>query len=205
MNIAVFGATGGTGRQIVEQALQQGHHVRALARDTARLPLSHPDLSVIEGNVLDPEAVGQTLAGADAVVISLGNTANNPDFVVSDGTAVILEAMKQEDVARVVVVTSMGTGDSIKQVSFLFRMLIQTVLRKTMDDKERQEKLVMASDRDWIIVRPGGLTDGPATGVYQSGLDPKITAGQVSRADVAAFVLQQLGDDTYLRQAPAIT
>jgi uncharacterized protein YbjT (DUF2867 family) len=84
-------------------------------------------------------------------------------------------------------------------------MLMRTVLRKAMEDKERQEALVKASGLDWIIVRPGGLTDGPATGHYQAGLDPKISAGQVSRADVAAFVLQQLTDDTYLRQAPAIT
>lgn len=205
MKIAVFGATGGTGREVVEQALNQGHHVTALVRDPSRLPISHPNLTVIQGNVLDAESVAGTLAGADVAVISLGNTANNPDYVVSQGTAVILDAMPAQDVPRVIVVTSLGVGDSLKQVPFAFRMLMQTVLKKSMEDKERQEKLVMASDRDWIIVRPGGLTDGPATGSYQAGLSPKISAGQVSRADVAAFVLQQLSDDTYLRQTPAIS
>jgi uncharacterized protein YbjT (DUF2867 family) len=83
--------------------------------------------------------------------------------------------------------------------------LMTTVLRKPMEDKERQEALVKASDLDWTIVRPGGLTDSPATGNYKSGLDPEIGAGQVSRADVAAFVLKQLTDLTYLHKAPAIS
>lgn len=205
MNISVFGATGGTGRQVVAQALDQGHHVTALVRDPARLPITHPNLTVVQGDVLDPAPVNATLEGADAAVISLGNTPNNPEYVVSQGTAVILDAMKTQAVPRVVVITSMGTGDSIKQVSLPFRMMIQTILKKAMEDKERQETLVMSSDREWIIVRPGGLTEGPATGAYRAGLDPSISAGQVSRADVAAFVLQQLDDDTYLRRTPAIS
>jgi putative NADH-flavin reductase len=206
MKIAVFGATGGTGRQVVQQALAAGHQVTALARDPSRLAGADPNLTVVAGSVLDEAAVQQTLAGADAAVMALGNTANNPEYVVSQGTQVILDAIGQLDgPRRMVVVSSIGVGDSKDQVPFAFKMLMRTVLRKAMEDKERQEALVKASGLDWIIVRPGGLTDGPATGHYQAGLDPKISAGQVSRADVAAFVLQQLTDDTYLRQAPAIT
>lgn len=206
MNIAVFGATGGTGRQVVEQALAAGHQVTALVRDPARLDIQSPHLSIVEGNVLDPAHVAATIEGADAVVVSLGNTANNPDYVVSQGTKVIVDAMQQAGTPRrIVVVSSLGVGDSIDQVPFAFKMLMKTVLKKAMDDKERQEALVQQSGLDWTIVRPGGLTDGPATGQAKAGLDAKITAGQVSRADVAAFVLQQLADDTYLHQAPAIS
>lgn len=206
MRIAVFGATGGTGRQVVQQALAAGHQVAALARDPSRIAGADPNLTVVAGSVLDAAAVQQTLAGADAAVVSLGNTANNPDYIVSQGTQAILDAIGQlGGPRRLVVVSSIGVGDSKDQVSFAFKMLMSTVLRKPMEDKERQEALVKASGLDWIIVRPGGLTDGPATGNYKSGLDPKISAGQVSRADVAAFALQQLTDDTYLRQAPAIT
>jgi len=206
MKIAVFGATGGTGREVVKQALAAGHQVTALARNPASLDGADPGLTVIAGNVLDIEAVQQVLAGADAAVVSLGNTANNPDSVVSQGTGVILDAIAmQGGPRRLVVVSSIGVGDSKDQVPFAFKMLMKTVLRKAMEDKERQEALVKASGLDWIIVRPGGLTDGPAIGKNKSGLDPRISAGQVARADVAAFVLQQLTDDTYLRQAPAIT
>lgn len=206
MRIAVFGATGGTGRQVVQQALAAGHQVAALARDPSRIAGADPNLTVAAGSVLDAAAVQQTLAGADAAVVSLGNTANNPDYVVSQGTQVILDAVGQlGGPRRLVVVSSIGVGDSKDQVSFAFKMLMSTVLRKPMEDKERQEALVKASGLDWIIVRPGGLTDGPATGQYRAGVDPTITAGQVARADVAAFVLQQVTDDTYLRQTPAIT
>jgi putative NADH-flavin reductase len=206
MRIAVFGATGGTGLQVVKQALEAGHQVTALVRDPARLDIAHASLAVVAGSVLDAAPVQQTLQGADAVVVSLGNTANNPEYIVSQGTQVILDAISAlGGPQRMVVVSSLGVGESKDQVPFAFKMLMKTALRKPMEDKERQEALVKASGLDWTIVRPGGLTNGPATGQYRSGLDPKISAGQVARADVAAFVLQQLTDDTYLRKAPAIT
>ncbi len=206
MKIAVFGATGGTGKQVVQQALAAGDQVAALLRDPAKLAIGNADLSLVTGNVLDAAKVEETLSGADAVVVSLGNTSDNPDFVVSQGTQVIVDAMKRlGQPRRIVVVSSMGVGESKDQVSFAFKMLMTTVLRKPMEDKERQEALVKASGLDWTIVRPGGLTDGPATGQYRAGVDSTISAGQVARADVAAFVLQQLTDDAYLRKAPAIT
>lgn len=206
MRIAVFGATGGTGRQVVQQAIAAGDQVVALVRDPAKLPIENANLSLVAGNVLDVAKVEETLQDVDAVVVSLGNTDNNPDYVVSQGTQVIVDAMTRlGQPKRIVVVSSLGVGDSKDQVSFAFKMLMKSVLRKPMEDKERQEALIKASALDWTIVRPGGLTDGPATGSYKSGLDPEIGAGQVSRADVAAFVLQQLTDSIYLHKTPAIS
>jgi len=206
MKIAVFGATGGTGKQVVQQALAAGDQVAALVRDPAKLAIGNANLNLVTGNVLDAAKVEETLAGVDAVVVSLGNTSDNPDFVVSQGTQVIVDAMKRlGQPRRIVIVSSLGVGESKDQVPFAFKMLMSTVLRKPMEDKERQEALVKASGLDWTIVRPGGLTDGPATGSYKSGLDPKIGAGQVSRADVAAFVLEQLTDSAYLFKSPAIS
>ncbi|MCA9989411.1 MAG: SDR family oxidoreductase [Ardenticatenaceae bacterium] len=205
MKIAIFGATGGTGREIVQQALAQGHELKALVRNPAGFTIAHPALTIVPGNVLEPAPVAETVSGSDAVIITLGNTANNPDYIVSEGTKQVLAAMEAQKVRRLIVITSIGVGESKDQVPLAFKMLMKSVLRKPMEDKERQEALVKASGLDWIIVRPGGLTDGPATGSYQSGLDPKLKAGQVSRADVAAFTLQQLTDDTYLHKAPAIS
>lgn len=206
MHVAVFGATGGTGQQVVRQALAAGHRVTALVRNPDKLEVKHENLAVVVGDVLDTAKVEETLANADAVVVSLGNTPNNPDYIVSKGTQVIVDAMQRLGrPKRIVVVSSLGVGESKDQVPLAFKMLMKTVLKKPMEDKERQEAIVKASGLDWTIVRPGGLTDGPATGKYRAGLDPKIVAGQVSRADVAAFVLQQLTDDTYLHKAPAIT
>lgn len=204
MKIALFGATGGTGRQIMTQATATGHELQVLVRDPARLPAG-AGITVIGGNVLDAAAVEETLRGTDAVIVSLGNTADNPDYIVSRGTAVIVEAMQRVGPRRIIAITSIGVGDSKDQVPFAFKLLMKSVLRKPMEDKERQEAAIKASELDWIIVRPGGLTDGPATGKYRAGLDSKLVAGQVSRADVAHFVLQQLTDDAYLHQTPAIT
>lgn len=204
LKIAVFGATGGTGKEIVSQALAAGHEVTVLVRDPARLSVKHDKLYLVIGDVLNPEKVEEALAGSEAVCCSLGNTPNNPDFVVSDGTHHIIEGMQKQGIRRLIVVSALGVGDSQDQVSRTFKMMMKTVLRKAYEDKERQEQLVRESNLDWVIVRPGGLTNGPATGEYQVGLDPSIGGGQVSRADVAAFVLQQLTDDTFLRQTPAI-
>ena len=205
MKLAVFGATGGTGKEIVKQALAAGDEVTVLVRDPGRLTIKHDKLYLVIGDVLNADKVEETVAGSDAVCCSLGNTPNNPDFVVSDGTGNIIDCMEKQGIKRLVVVSAMGVADSVEQVTLTFKMLMKTVLRKAYEDKERQEQLIRESNLDWIIVRPGGLTNGPATGEYQFGLDSAIGSGQVSRADVAAFVLQQLTDDTFLHQTPVIT
>ena len=205
MKLAVFGGSRGVGRQVIEQALAAGHEVQALLRNPDAFDLTHPQLTIVPGNVVEAADVAASIAGADAVVCSLGNTKNNPTNVVTVGTKQIIRAMQAADVRRLVVVTSIGVGDSADQVPLAFKMLMKTVLKGVMEDKEGQETAVKASDLDWIIIRPGGLTDGPRTGSYKAGLDKSIRAGQVSRADVAEFVLKQLTDDTFLRQTPAIS
>ena len=205
MHLAIFGATGGTGRAIVQQALEAGHSITALVRDPVRLASSDARLHLVQGNVLNPPDVARTVTGADAVIVTLGNTADNPEMVVSRGTEIILQAMQAQGIRRIIVVSSIGVGDSKDQVPFVFKLFMRTVLRKAMEDKEAQEALLRASDLEWTIVRPGGLTDGPATGNYHAGVDPAIKAGQVARADVAAFVLAQLDDRQYVRKAPSIT
>lgn len=205
MHIAVFGATGGTGREIVRQAIEAGHEITALVRDTGKIKHKDDRLYIVIGDVLDIKKVEETIAATDAVICTLGNTSNNPDDVVSQGTQNIVQAMQKQGLSRLVVVSSMGVGDSIEQVSLSFKMLTKTVLRKAIEDKERQEAIVEESNLDWVIVRPSGLSNGPQTSSYQAGADPTIEANQISRADVAEFVLQQLTDDTFLQQKPAIT
>jgi putative NADH-flavin reductase len=206
MKIAVFGATGGTGRQIVEQALAAGHHVTALVRDSAKLDIGHPNLTKVVGNVLEPTAVQETVMGSDAVAVSLGNSANNPDGIVTKGTKGIITAMQGMGIQRLVIVSSLGVGDSKEKVPFFFKMLMSTVLKKAMQDKESQEAAVRASGLAWVIVRPGGLTDGPITGKAQIATDNSLSVGQVSRADVAALVLDELtSPQAHIGSAVAIT
>ncbi len=205
MNITLFGATGGTGREITQQGLAQGHAITALVRDPARLGIEHPRLLVVPGNVLDRDAVAGAVAGGEAVIVSLGNTKNNPDDVVSQGTRHIVDAMQQHGVRRLIIVSSLGVGDSKNQVPLYFKLIAKTVLRKAMRDKEQQEEIVRHSGLDWTIVRPGGLRDGGPTGDYQIAVNGSLTAGMIQRGDVADFVLKQLQSDEYVGRAPAVT
>lgn len=205
MRIAVFGATGGTGLQIVQQALDKDYDVTALVRSLAKMRIDDAGLRIVTGDVLDPQKVQATIEGADAVICSLGTTANNPDDLLEPATRSIIAAMHEAGIRRLIVISSMGVGDSIEQVGFMFRTLMKTVMKDAIEQKERQETAVRESNLDWTIIRPGGLTDGPYTGQYAAGTDPKIKAGQVSRADVASFVLEQLESDDYLHKTPVIT
>lgn len=205
MKIAVFGATGGTGREIVAQALMAGHQVSLLVRDPARLSEKSQQANIIVGNVLDPQKVRETISGADAVAVSLGSRSDSPENTVSEGTNNIVRVMQELNVQRLVVVTSLGLGESKDQVPIAFKLVMKTVMRKIMADKERQEAVVRASGLDWVIVRPGELSNDPPTGKYKFGTDSSIMAGRISRADVAEFVLSNLSDDKFLHQAVAIS
>ena len=203
MTIALFGATGGTGSQVLEQALDGGYRIRALVRYLARLK-QRDGLTLIQGDVLDQPAVDRCVEGSGAVVCVLG-TRPGADPVEARGTERILAAMRKHGVRRLITVTSMGVGDSIDQVPGFFRVLMKLTLKRIMQAKEEQERLIMASDLDWTIVRPGGLTDGPRTRSYRSGLDKTIKATRVSRADVADFIVGELANGQYIGAAPAVS
>lgn len=162
-------------------------------------------VTAVEGNVLDPAAAAAAVAGADAVVCLLGRTSDNPEDVVSRGTANIIDAMHDHGVKRLVALTSMGLGSSRRQIPWYVRVANATVLHDLMADKARQEELVAGSGLDWTIVRPGGLTDGPHTGEYIHGLDVEVTAGPISRANVADFLLRVVETGAYVRAAPVVT
>ena len=202
--LAVFGGTRGVGAEAGRQALERGWRCRVLARSADVVP-DLPGAEITVGNVLDAEAVARALYGCDAALIALGQTRNNPPALCSEGTRVVLEGMEQQGVPRAVAISAMGVGDSYGQVSPLFRLLIRTFMRRLMADKERQEQLLRDSGREWVIVRPGRLTNATARGDYRAGTDQRTGAGSVSRADVAAFALDQAVSEQFLYQAPYIT
>jgi putative NADH-flavin reductase len=202
--IAVFGGSGKTGYEFVLKALDAGWKVKALARRPEMLA-PHHFLEVVPGDVLDGGKVMYTVSGADAVIVSLGNTKNNPDFLVSKGTELILKAMDKFSVSRILAVSSMGVGNSAEQVPWFFKVLSKTLIRKMMLDKEKQEKLLFNSDKDWTIIRPGGLTKEPEKGQYKVGTDTKYVSKVVSRRDVAAFMLKCLEEKLYIKETPYIS
>lgn len=211
MKLLVFGATGGTGRRIVEQALAQGHAVTALVRNPAKLDIQHANLAVAAGDVMDPASVERVMPGHDAVLSALGAPAARSGTIRSEGTRNIVAAMENCGVRRFVCQTSLGYGDSrqvLDRTPFSFKYIVVPLfLRKAFADHALQEEAIRQSGLEWIIVRPGNLTDGERTGVYRHGFSAsdRTVKVSVSRADVADFMLKQLSDDTYLRQTPGVS
>ena len=211
MKVIVFGATGGTGRQLVQQALEQGHEVTAFLRSPERLGLSHAKLRLVQGDVLDAAAVERVMSGHDAVLCALGAPALKTGVIRSAGTRNIVAAMETAGVRRLICQTSLGYGDSkavLKITPFVFRFIIAPILlREGFADHARQEEHIRASRLDWVIARPGNLTDGSRTGRYRHGFaaDDRTIKGEISRADVADFMLRQLTDDAYLSKTPGLS
>jgi uncharacterized protein YbjT (DUF2867 family) len=208
LRVLVIGATGGTGRQLVQQALAQGHQVTAFVRDPARFRIEHANLRIVKGDVLDYASLEPAMRGQSAVLCALGHKRFfYPNKIQSEGMRNILRAMKACDVPRLICETALGIGNSVGRLGLPHTFFIlPLILPFYMWDKLRQEELIVASDRDWVIVRPGVLTNGDALGTYRHG--PKVGSYlwpvKISRADVSDFMLKQLTDDAYVGAAPGL-
>ncbi len=208
MRILIVGATGATGQQIVKQGLAQGHEVTALVRNPDQFEMQHNSLQIMKGDVLDPASL-EAMQPQDAVISSLGSRkiSLEPVTLLSEGTKNLLRAMEHYSIKRLICITGLGAGDSKGHGGLLYdKLILPLILRRIYDDKDRQEAAIRQSNLDWTIVRPAVLTNDPAKGNYRVLTDlTGFTAGKISRADVAAFVLQQLTDDRYLHQTPLIS
>lgn len=206
MRVVVFGATGSVGRHVVEQGLARGHDVTAFVRDPAGLDLAHEGLTVFRGDVLDAASVERAVRGQGAVLCSIG--AGRKGRVRSEGTRNIVRAMEGVGVRRLVCQTTLGAGESSGNLNFFWKhFMFGLLLRDAFADHEQQEAHVRRSALDWTMVRPAAFTDGGRTGEYRHGF-PSSKKGlklKISRADVAEFMLDQLTDDTYLRQTPGLS
>lgn len=206
--LLIIGASGGTGRQLVVQALERGHVVTAFVREPSKLPIKHPKLTIIQGNVLDSTAVEAAVRGQDTVLSALGHKRYfYPNRILSEGTRNILQAMEVHRVPRLVCETSLGLGGSVGRLGLYFTIfVIPLILPFYFWDKTRQEQLITASNVEWVIVRPGVLTNGRKRNSYRHGLKVGsfVWTVRISRADVADFMLNQVADNTYLRTSPGV-
>lgn len=208
MQLVIFGATGTVGRQVVQQALEQGHTVTAFARNLTRLDIQHPQLRLAEGDVMDAAAVEHALQGQAAVVCVLGAGKKLKSTIRSAGTQQIIQAMEKVGPRRLICLSTLGAGESWSNLDFYWKyVMFGFFLRQVFADHERQEALVRHSNLEWTIVRPGALTDGPLTGHYRYSFPStdRDIALQISRADVADFILKQLSDQAALYQAPSLS
>jgi uncharacterized protein YbjT (DUF2867 family) len=206
MRIVVFGATGGTGRQLVAQGLAAGHQVTAFARHPDAIA-AHPALSVVTGSTRDPQAVERALAGCDAVLCALGGSPlRRRERVCATAMGHIAPAMARQGVRRVLAISTFGAGDSRPQVGWLARHLVfGLVLRSEVADKEAMEAQLSGSQLEWTVVRVGLLTDEPPRGRWRAADDGSIRGmGKIARADVAAFMLAQIRSHDWVRRRPVI-
>jgi len=208
MRLLIVGATGGTGRELVRQALERGHEVTALARRPERLAVRHERLTIRRGDVLDPASLDAAVRGQEAVLSALGHKRwLYPTRILSNGTRHLVHAMESHGVRRLICETALGIGDAWWRMGLYYTLFVRPfILPFYFHDKVRQERVVRASALDWILVRPGALTNGPRRGRPRSG--PRVGHWlwtlRIARADVAAFMLDQLTDDRYLRQSPGV-
>lgn len=198
MKLTVFGATGGTGQHLVDQALAAGHHVTAVVRDVARLPQAgHRLLEPVVADVMDAEAIGASVTGRDAAISTLGPRPGGGETVCEDGARAIIAAMRAAGARRLLVVTASGhivdAGDGPAS-RFLAKPLLRRFLRTGFADFARADAAVQASGLDWTIMRPPRLTDGGRR-AYRTAIDLNVRGGiTIARADLADAILTAATD-----------
>lgn len=208
MKVVVFGASGRTGRPLVEQALGHGHEVPAFARDPSSIPRGHERLRVVSGDVLDPGSVEKAMAGQGAVISALGHAKGSPKDVQTRGTENIVAAMREHGVRRLVSLTGAGVravGDEPKFVDRVFALLLGVLQRDVLEDARHHVEVIERSGLEWVVVRGLRLTEGERKGEYRVGLVGKNSGTRVSRADLSEFMLDQLSSDVHLRQMPVVS
>jgi putative NADH-flavin reductase len=203
MKIAVFGATGSTGTQVVERALAAGHEVVAVARRPESIS-PRERLVVKKGDVLEPESVAQAVAGVQAVISAIGPPKNSqPGTLISVGTQNIVESCERSGVRRLVMESGMIAGDG-SELSLLGRWAIAifgAIFPKLRADKLVAEATVSRSKLDWVIVRPPNLNHGPATGRYLAGPRARILPAKgISHADCAEALIKAATEPTWVKQ-----
>ena len=204
MKLTIFGASSSTGKLLVEQALANGHEVTAFVRDESKLRSSQPSLKVVCGDALNFSDVESAVQGSEAVLSTLGPK-GKPAMMAAASTQNIVSAMEKHGIKRLVIISVAGIGvPQDRRGSNIVDSLLRLFLKDVYADRERQLSVLEASSLDWVAVRVPRLTDGAATGSVRAFFGKPSARMKVTRADLADFMLEQLGSDRWLRQAPIL-
>lgn len=211
MKVVIFGATGFAGTGILKEALEKHHHVTLLVRNKSAVLIHDKNLTIIEGNVNDRDKVSEVLKNQDAVIQCLGSGGKDvrPTTFISDATKIIVDEMKKSDVNRLLAISNVGAGNSISHNPWIFNKIILPYfmkwLKMVIDDKNRMEHIIMNSQLNWTIVRCPNITNKPATGRFHATLDGKGLKLNITLGDMAKFIVLQLTDGNFSKQAPSIS
>ncbi len=205
--IVIFGSTGGTGQELVAQALKANYSVTAFARSPEKLTVSDPRLNVFKGDVLNLEDVCRAVENQDVVLSCIGMPPSDTSMLRTKGTANIIKAMEKQGLDRLICQSTLGCGESRVALSWFLRYLIvPLILKKAFKDHEHQESTIENSTLGWTIVKPGSLISGKQIGRYNHGFAySEKVKGKISRADTAHFMLSQIETNQYLRQNVALS
>ena len=202
LNILVFGATGGTGVELCKQAVDAGHNVTAYVRNPEKLQ-AIPNLNTVKAELNDEAAMDAAVKDKDAVLCALGGKGLlSRDTTCSVGTKAIISSMKKQGVSRLIVCSSYGVGPGNRS---LLPWAVRGMLYHPLADKDDQEAEIVKSGLDYTIVRPGRLVDKAALGTWIALDEGKLPHTEISRADVATFMLKTLYDRTYVRMTPHLS
>lgn len=212
MKIIIFGATGFSGQAILVEALKQGHEVTLLVRDISKFQIEHKNLTIFEGNVLDPQTVASVLQNQEAVIQCLGvggKGDGKPTTFISDATKVIVEEMQKQNIKRLIAMSNVGAGNSIAFQPWFFTKFILPYFMKWLkviiEDKNRMEPIIMNSNLNWTIVRCPNIVDKPSKGTCNATLDGKGLKLTITLTDLSRFMVDQLKQTTFIKQAPCIS
>jgi putative NADH-flavin reductase len=212
MKLVIFGATGFSGQVILKLALSKGLQVTVLVRNKSAITIQNENLTVIQGNVLDSNDVKKALEHQDAVIqcLGVGGKGNGkPTTFISDATKVIVEEMEKQQIKRLIAMSNVGAGNSLAFQPWFFTKIILPYFMKWLkviiDDKNRMEPIIMNTELDWTIVRCPNIVDKTPKGNVHATLDGKGLKLAVTLGDMAEFIMHQLTDNTYSRQAPSIS
>lgn len=208
MELVVMGATGRTGRLVVERALAEGHWVTAFTRHPEEVTSRADRLAVVPGDVMDAASVRDVLAGKDAVIFVLGVGNRSTTTVFSEGITNVVRAMEAKEVRRVMAVSTAGLDLSVRMPPiqrFVATYIVERVLRNIYLDLARMEDELEVSDTDWTVVRATALTNGPATGHYRTATEGLDRPARIGRADLAGYLVSHLAAAQTYREKVAIS
>jgi putative NADH-flavin reductase len=207
MHLLIFGPTGGTGRALVSQALDAGHHVTAFLRNPDKMGRHDERLRLVAGDAASAgPSIEEAMRGQDVVISALGVSKSfTPNGLIQRSVTGILAAMQAQHVRRLIFTSALGVGDTTRDTPLPLRIFMRLFLKDVYADKLAGETLIRRSSLEWTIVHPALLTNGPLTGKYRVGERLALRGmAKISRADTAHFILSQLADQTFVKKTAIV-
>jgi len=206
MKIAVFGATGRTGRPFCEQALERGHEIVVHARSPDRVPFTDDRVTVVEGDAYTGDGVSEAVEGVDAVVSVLGQGDGSPDNLLTVAGDYITDAMTEAGVSRFVTLVGAGVredGESVSLGGKMMGVLLKLLARDVLEDAESHVESIRETNLEWTVIRAPRLSEGDPMGTYRAG-EIDLGFDAIDRGDVSQFILDCLEDNRYVREMPKV-